>query len=205
LREEQRKNRKEYLMKVKGLIMFLAAPLVCCVAGAQTDAKFPSQITTSDGTLYQDTAKLRVDPDGILVKFQPATGGIGLAKLRFQVLPEDLQKQYGYDPKSAAEFEKQQAQATDHWRSQTAASDAMARYRAIAELNQALAGSDAVSYTVSLDASGKISAQGVTGTAPSLSVTNVSMPAFVAFPYRNGLVTDYAPMQVPTSTVIMSK
>ena len=74
--------------------MFPAALLICCVAGAQTDARFPSQITTSDGTLYKDAAKLRVDPDGILVSYQPVDRGIGLAKLKFRDLPEDLQKQY---------------------------------------------------------------------------------------------------------------
>jgi hypothetical protein len=192
-------------MKVRSLSIFPATLLVCCVAGAQTDAKFPSQITTSDGTLYKDAAKLRVYPDGILVSYQPVEGGIGLAKLKFRDLPEDLQQQYGYDSKSAAEFEKQQAQAAEHLRSQVALSDAFARYRAFAELHQALAGSDAASYTVSMDAKGNISAHGVTGTAPSLSVTNVSSPAFVAWPYRNGLFTDYAPMQVPTSTVVLTK
>src|ERR1039457_5826623 len=185
--------------------MFPAALLICCVAGAQTDARFPSQITTSDGTLYKDAAKLRVDPDGILVSYQPVDRGIGLAKLKFRDLPEDLQKQYGYDPKSAVEYEKQQTQAAEQLRSQVAVSDALAQYRAIAVLHQALAGSDAASYTVSMDGSGKISAQGVTGSAPSLSVTNVSSPTFVAWPYRNGLVTDYAPLQVPTSTVVVPK
>jgi len=192
-------------MKVRSLVMLLAAPLICCVAGAQTDAKFPSQITTSDGTLYKDAAKLRVDPDGILVSYQPVTGGLGLAKLKFRDLPEDLQKQYGYDPKTAAEFEKQEAQATDQWRAQIAANDALARYRTFAELHQALAGNDAASYTVSMDGSGKVSAQGVTGSAPSMTVTNVTSPTFVGWPYRNGLVTDYAPLQVPSSTVIVPK
>jgi hypothetical protein len=192
-------------MKVQGLSMVPAALLICCVAGAQTDIRFPSQITTSDGTLYKDAAKLRVDPDGILVSYQPVERGIGLAKLKFRDLPEDLQKQYGYDPKSAAEYEKQQTQAAEQLRSQVAVSDALAQYRAIAVLHQALAGSDAASYTVSMDGSGKISAQGVTGSAPSLSVTNVSSPTFVGWPYRNGLVTDYAPLQVPTSTVVVPK
>ena len=80
-------------MKVRGLSLFPAMLLICCVAGAQTDAKFPSQITTSDGTLYKDAAKLRVYPDGILVSYQPVDGGIGVVKLKFRDLPEDLQNQ----------------------------------------------------------------------------------------------------------------
>ena len=192
-------------MKVRSLSMFTATLLICCVAGAQTETKFPSQITTSHGKLYKDAVKLRVDPDGILVSYQPVDRGIDLAKLKFRDLPEDLQNQYGYDSKSAAEYEKQQAQAAEQWRSQAAASDALARYRAIAELHQALAGVDAASYTVSLDSGGKVTAHGVTGSAPSLSVTNASSPTFVGWPYRNGLVTDYAPLQVPTSTVVVPK
>jgi hypothetical protein len=38
-----------------------------------------------------------------------------------------------------------------------------------------------------------------------MSVTNVSSPTIVGWPYRNGLVTDYAPLQVPMSTVVVPK
>lgn len=192
-------------MKARTLIMFLAPLLFCRVAGAQPDARFPSQITTTDGTLYRDTVKLKVYPDGILVSYQPEPYGIGLAKLKFRDLQDSLQKQYGYDPKAAAEFEKQEAQATDQWRAQLGADDSLTRYRELAVLHQSLAGWDATSYTVSLDANGKVQAQGFTGTPPSMSVTNVSMPSYVAFPVRNGLVTDYVPQQVPSSTVLVTK
>ncbi len=192
-------------MKVRSLVTLLAPLLVGCVAGAQTGAKFPSQVTTSDGTLYKDAVKLRVEPDGIVVSYQPEGGGVGMAKLKFRDLPEDLQRQYGYDAKSAADFEKQAAQAAEQWRSQMVANDSWTHYYALAQLHQALAGTDAASYTISVDASGKVSAQGVTGAAPSLTVTNVSMPAFVSFPFRNGLVTDYYPLQVPTAPVVVNK
>jgi hypothetical protein len=154
---------------------------------------------------YRDTVKVRVYPDGILVSYQPEPYGIGYAKLKFRDLPESLQKQYSYDPKAAAEFEKQEAQAADQFRAQLAVQDSLVRYRELAELHQMLAGYDATSYSVSLDANGKVQAQGFTGTAPSMTVTNVSMPSFVAFPVRNGLVTDYVPQQVPSSTVIVNK
>jgi hypothetical protein len=192
-------------MKLKLLSASLATLLLCQGAEAQTDTRFPSQITTTDGTLYRDTVKLRVDPDGILVSYQPAPYGIGFAKLKFRNLPEELQKQYGYDAKGAAEFEKQQAQAAEQWRSQMVAADPVARYRELAELHQALAGADAVSYSVALDGNGKVTAQGVTGTAPSLSVTNVTMPAYVSVPYRNGLFTDYVPQPVPTSGILVTR
>jgi hypothetical protein len=143
-------------MKTRSVITCLAASLFCCVASAQSDTRFPSQITTTDGTVYRDTVKLRVYPDGILVSYQPEPYGIAYAKLKFRDLPESLRKQYGYDPKAAAEFEKQEAQATDHWRAQLAATDPLVRYRDLAELHRYLAGYDATSYSVSLDANGKI-------------------------------------------------
>ncbi len=187
-----RNKTKDYHMKVRNSIVYPVALLLCCAAGAQAEASFPSQITTSDGTTYQQVAKVRVDPDGILVNYEPTTGGIGLAKLKFRNLPEDLQKQYGYDPKAAADYEKAEAQATEQWRSQEAASDAIARYRTLAELHQALAGNDMGSYTVSLDSNGKVSAQGVTSTPPPVSVPESGPPAPVSFAYPNPLV--YLPL-----------
>ncbi len=130
--------------------------------------------------------------------------GIGVAKLKFRDVPDDLQKQYGCDPKVAAEFETKQAQASEQLRAQMVASDSLTRYRDLALLHQSLAGLDNVSYSVSVDANGKVTAQGTTGTAPSVTVTNVNMPAFVGFPYRNGLFTDYLPMQVPPSAVVLT-
>src|SRR5277367_4755418 len=58
-------------------------------AATQNDASFPSQITTRDGKTYCGVEKVRVDPDGILVNYQPGPGGYGLAKLKFRNLPED--------------------------------------------------------------------------------------------------------------------
>jgi hypothetical protein len=49
-----------------------------------------------------------VEPDGLLVEFQPADGGTGLAKLKFAKLPAALQKQFGYDPGKAAGYEQQE-------------------------------------------------------------------------------------------------
>ncbi|HMD54776.1 MAG TPA: hypothetical protein VKJ65_09530, partial [Phycisphaerae bacterium] len=45
---------------------------------------------------------------GLLVEFQPNAGGTGLAKLKFAKLPESLQKQFGYDPRKAADYEHEQ-------------------------------------------------------------------------------------------------
>jgi hypothetical protein len=68
----------------------------------------PSKITTTDGVIYDAPRLSRVEPDGLLVEFQPAVGGTGLAKLKFAKLPESLQKQFGYDPQKSADYEHEQ-------------------------------------------------------------------------------------------------
>ena len=65
----------------------------------------PSEIATADGKTYKGTELLRVEADGLAVTFQPAGGGIGMAKLKFRNLPESLQRQYGYDTQKAAAYE----------------------------------------------------------------------------------------------------
>lgn len=71
----------------------------------------PSEIITTDGKVYHAVKLLRTDPDGLLVRFQPDNGGIGLAKLKFAKLPQSLQTQFGYNPLKASAFEQEQARA----------------------------------------------------------------------------------------------
>ena len=79
---------------------------------ARLSNSLPSQIITTDGAIYIDLKISRREPDGLLVEFRPATGGVGLAKLKFAMLPESLQKQFGYDPGKASTFEHEQKLAT---------------------------------------------------------------------------------------------
>jgi hypothetical protein len=91
-------------------VFFLGGPFV--FAGpAQPTNSLPSKIITTDGVTYYAPKLTRVEPDGLLIEFQPADGGIGLAKLKFAKLPEALQKQFGYDPGKAAAYEHQQTLA----------------------------------------------------------------------------------------------
>ncbi|HVM47514.1 MAG TPA: hypothetical protein VMU04_05770 [Candidatus Acidoferrum sp.] len=185
-------------MRTKSVVTLLPALLFCGIATAQTNAEFPSRIRTSDGKVYLDTVKLNVYPDGILVSFRPAPGGVGLARLKFKDLPEQLQKQYGYDPKAAADFEKQEAQAAAEWREKAAAGDPVARYRRLAELHQVLGGYQPSSYAVSLDPDGKVSAQAFTGTQPSMMVPNAGPPGYLNAPYGNAPAPESAPPPGPT-------
>lgn len=72
------------------------------LAIAAVSGCFAADITTRDGTIYHNTQVTAVEPDGIRVMHS-----IGVAKLRFEDLPEALQKQYHYDPGKVAAYRKQ--------------------------------------------------------------------------------------------------
>jgi hypothetical protein len=186
-------------MKILSAMALVATLPLCLVAGAPRP--FPSQITTSDGTVYRDTAKLKVYPDGILVSYRPEPYGFGVAKLKFRDLPEDMQKQYGYDARAAAEFEKQTAEAAEQYRTNLTTADSLSRYRQLVELHRLIGGAEAASYSVSLDGSGKVTAQAFTGTQPSMIVTNVGTPGPMMPPYGMmpppGMVPPYGNMAAP--------
>jgi hypothetical protein len=75
---------------------------------SQPTNSLPPKIITTDGVTYNAPKLTRVEPDGLLVEFQPAAGGTGLAKIKFAKLPEILQKQFGYDPGKASAYEQQE-------------------------------------------------------------------------------------------------
>ena len=162
-------------MKTRIITMLLPAALSLCAVGAAPDeTTFPTQITTRDGKTYNAVVKQRVDADGILVSYQPAPGGFGVAKLKFRNLPDDVQKNYGYDEKRAADFETQQIQATGQsLQARASQESALILYRDLAELHRSLAGEDAAAYSVALDTNGAVTAHGITRAAPSQTITNV--------------------------------
>ena len=65
----------------------------------------PSKIITADGKTYCAVKLLRVLPDGLLVQYQPDSGGMGLARLKFAELPQSFQKQFGYNVQTASDYE----------------------------------------------------------------------------------------------------
>ena len=65
-------------------------------------SSFAADITTRDGTTYHNVEVTGVDADGIRVMHSK-----GVAKLRFEELPEPLQKQYHYDAAKVGAYRKQ--------------------------------------------------------------------------------------------------
>lgn len=70
-----------------------------------------NEITTTDGTTYKSVIILKSEPDGLLVEHTLPGGGIGVAKLRFEILSTDLQRAHNYDAEKAAAYQTQQAAA----------------------------------------------------------------------------------------------
>src|SRR2546429_3797615 len=70
-----------------------------------------ANVTTRSGKAYKNVTVQRVEPDALTVEFEPDEGGLGVAKLRFEELSEDLRQRFGYDASRAAEFQAEQAQA----------------------------------------------------------------------------------------------
>jgi hypothetical protein len=97
----------------------------------------PGGITTLDGKTYKDVTVERVDPDGLTVGYPLAGGGTGAVKIKFKNLPEDLQRQYKYDPDKAAAYEARQAQGMAAWRIQRQKEDEAAKRAAIQRAAQA--------------------------------------------------------------------
>ena len=63
-------------------------------------------ITTRSGKVFEDARLERVNPDGIDIGYVNEKGHYVLKGLRFQDLPEELQKKFGYDPEKSRKFER---------------------------------------------------------------------------------------------------
>jgi hypothetical protein len=55
---------------------------------------------------YTKAIVQKIEPDGITVAFTPAGGGMGVAKVKFKDLSEDLQHQFDFSSQKAAAYEK---------------------------------------------------------------------------------------------------
>ena len=94
-------------------------------------SSFAADITTRDGTTYHNVEVTGVDADGIRVMHSN-----GVAKLRFEELPEPLQKQYHYDAAKVGAYRKRVEDAQKAAAAQAAAARQQ-REREIQEAQEA--------------------------------------------------------------------
>jgi hypothetical protein len=85
-------------------------------ATAATDIAPADVLVTKPGTVYNHFRVIKSDPAGLIIRYVPDEGGIGMEKVPFELLPESWQRSYNYDSKKAAQFDLEQKQATAYWR-----------------------------------------------------------------------------------------
>jgi hypothetical protein len=69
------------------------------------------ELVTRSGTVYKNFHIEKSDPSGLTISYAPDNGGMGIAKVRLNDLPDELPTRYGYDPKKAADFDLEQRKA----------------------------------------------------------------------------------------------
>ncbi len=60
-----------------------------------------NDLVTRTGTVYHHFHIEKVDAKGLLISYQLDDGGMGITRVAFADLPDNMQSQYGYDPKNA--------------------------------------------------------------------------------------------------------
>ena len=80
-------------------------------------------LVTILGTVYHEFRIERADPAGLTISYVPDGGGLGMEKVPFNLLPDDWQRRYGYDPEKAAKFDLEQKRAMAQLREQMIADE----------------------------------------------------------------------------------
>ena len=87
---------------MKRSVLFIALLLSVVPAGAAS--KNYGTITTLDGRAFHECKIMRVYPNGVSFSHRD-----GVSKITFADLPENLRREFRYDPKAEAEYQKEQA------------------------------------------------------------------------------------------------
>ena len=65
-----------------------------------------NDLVSTDGQIYRNIQVRHIEPDGLTIQHDA-----GLSKVPFPMLPEEVQKKYEYNPKTAAAYQKNKATA----------------------------------------------------------------------------------------------
>ena len=87
----------------------------------------PDVLVTKTGTVYNQFRVVKSDPAGLIIRYVPDEGGIGMEKVPFEFLPENWQQRYKYDPEKAAQYDLEQKKAIAHWREKMIADEQASR------------------------------------------------------------------------------
>ena len=79
---------------------------IAILAALSASLALADDFKTMDGKEYKDATVSRVEPDGIVVRTKS-----GISKLYFAELPQQVQRQFNYDPQQARAYSAQQSAA----------------------------------------------------------------------------------------------
>jgi hypothetical protein len=70
------------------------APAATKSSSPPVKAKPTNEIATASGAIYKNVYVEKVEPDGIIVSYTPALGGMGMTKIYFDDLSDELRQRY---------------------------------------------------------------------------------------------------------------
>jgi len=123
-------------MKKRIFFLLAAAFVVSATSSSGED------ITTRDGTVYKNIYIEGVNPSGIDIGYIDARGVFVLKGLNFANLPENIQKQYGYVPANATQFNSKVNQYANSDIDSVASSSQTKVNKIIQEIKAKVSGSD---------------------------------------------------------------
>jgi len=82
------------------------APAAIKSSSPPAKAEPTNEITTVIGATYKNVHVEKVEPDGITISYTPARGGLGIIKINFDELSDELRQKYGFDPEKKKAYEK---------------------------------------------------------------------------------------------------
>ena len=80
--------------------------LLLAVAFLPALTALAEDLQSRDGTVYHRAKVVQVDPDGLIVEYDK-----GIAKIDFQKLSPEMQRQFGFNQRKAAAYQAQEIQA----------------------------------------------------------------------------------------------
>jgi len=105
----------EFWQYMRSMAHPIVAALLVCAGQSFGQSNSVATITTTSGLQYKNVQVMHVDPDGLCISSSDKSGSICATKVRFDTLPEQVQKQFGYDPAKADDFKLKQEQAKQNW------------------------------------------------------------------------------------------
>ena len=84
---------------------------IAILAALSASLALADDFKTMDGKEYKDATVSRVEPDGIVVRTKS-----GISKLYFAELPQQVQRQFNYDPQQARAYSAQQSTAIQQFK-----------------------------------------------------------------------------------------